>query len=202
MSSPTDEELLAGHLRGDTAAFRQLVERHHREVFRFIVRFTGSAAAAEDVVQEAFLQVHVAAASFDRDRKLKPWLFTIAANKARDYLRSRSRRKELPLDAPIRGQDDADAQRFFAMMAEQGPTPAEEVEREERSRLVREVVHAMPATLREVLLLAYFHGFPYKDMAEILGIPLGTVKSRLHSAVAGFGKLFRARLNPERGRDV
>ena len=194
--------MLAGHLRGDTAAFRQLVERHHREMFRFIVRFTGSAAAAEDVVQEAFLQVHVAAARFDRDRKLKPWLFTIAANKARDYLRSRSRRKELPLDAPIPGKDDADAQRFFAMMAEQGPTPAENVEREERSRLVREVVHAMPATLREVLLLAYFHGFPYKDMAEILDIPLGTVKSRLHSAVASFGKLFRARLNPERGRDV
>ena len=202
MSSPTDEQLLAEHIRGGEVAFRMLVERHYRELSSFIVRFTGSTAAAEDVVQEAFLQVHVAATSFDPQRRLKPWLFTIAANKARDYLRSRTRRKEVPLDASVSSGDDPEAQRFLELMANDGPAPIDDIEEAERSAMVREVVDQLPPTLREVLVLAYFHGFPYKEMADILDIPLGTVKSRLHSAVAGFGRLFREEQNRRGGADV
>jgi RNA polymerase sigma-70 factor (ECF subfamily) len=202
VSSPTDEQLLANHLKGDPDAFGSLVDRHHRELFGFIVRFTGSRAAAEDVVQEAFLQVHLAATSFDPERRLKPWLFTIAANKARDFLRSRVRRREVPLDAPVDLRADSDEERFLALMANAGPTPVADLERAETGLMVRETVGQLPPALREVLLLAYFHNFAYKEMADILDIPLGTVKSRLHSAVGRFAKLFRAGQNRRGGKAV
>lgn len=202
MDHTTDEKLLADYLEGDAHAFRQLVERHHRELFQFVFRFTGSTAAAEDVVQETFVQLHMAAASFDPERKLKPWMFTIGANKARDYLRGRSRRREVPLDAPLSGDGEAGGQRFFDLMSDDGPTPPENLDSHEQAELVRKVVNQMPPALREVLVLAYFHHFPYKQMAEILEIPLGTVKSRLHSAVAYFGEQFRRDQNLVEEPDV
>ena len=192
MSAPTDEELLAEYLAGHADRFELLVRRHSDELFRFVVRFTGNAATAEDIVQEAFLQVHLAASSFDRQRRFKPWLFTIAANKARDMLRGRARRPEVPLDAFVGTGDDEEGRRFLDFLADPSGAPAGILETDERKELVRKIVQAMPAHLREVLVLAYFHRFPYMDMAEILGIPLGTVKSRLHAAVACFAKAYQA----------
>lgn len=198
----TDEQLLAKYLAGDKPAFRALVDRHHRELYQFVFRFTGSAAAAEDVVQDTFVQMHVAAESFDPHRRLKPWLFTIGANKARDYLRGRTRRKEVPLDAPLSGDGESGGQRFFDLMADDGPSPMANVASSEQAELVRKIVDQMPPALREVLVMAYFHHFPYKDMAEMLNIPLGTVKSRLHSAVGHFGEQFKKAQNPPEGGDV
>ena len=189
MTAPTDEQLLARHLEGDESAFRQLVERHHRELFQFVFRFTHSTAAADDVVQDTFLQLHLAGQTFDPSRRLKPWLFTIAANKARDHLRSRTRRRELPLDASVGGEDDTD-QSFLSLLGDGASEPSSELEEEEERELVRKVVDQMPANLAEALILAYFHKFPYKDIAEMLDIPLGTVKSRLHAAVAHFGSRY------------
>ena len=87
----SDSELLRRHLEGDADAFAALVRRYRRELFGFLVRFTADSALADDVFQEAFLQLHLSAGAFDLSRRLKPWLFTIAANKARDALRSRAR---------------------------------------------------------------------------------------------------------------
>ena len=105
-SKVTDEELLRLHLSGQQGAFESLVRRRGPEVFRFLVRFTGNRALADDVFQETFLQVHLAADRFDLSRRFKPWLFTIAANKARDALRSRSRRRAAPLDARMGHDSD------------------------------------------------------------------------------------------------
>ena len=103
---PSDEELLARHIAGEPNHFEVLVKRYSSELYQFVVRFTGSRTMADDVVQETFLQVHLAASSFDPTRRFKPWLFTIAANKARDMLRSKARRPEIPLDATIRDSED------------------------------------------------------------------------------------------------
>ena len=188
----SDEELLAKHIAGQPDHFEVLVERYSSELYQFLARFTGSRAMAEDVVQEAFLQVHLAASSFDPTRRFKPWLFTIAANKARDMLRSKARHPEMPLDASIRGSDDS--QSFMAFLADEENRPERPLEESEQRELVRRVVDQMPANLREVLILAYFQKFPYKEMADILGIPLGTVKSRLHTAVAHFARAYRSRI--------
>lgn len=191
VDAPTDERLLADYFAGDRGTFAVLVRRYHQELYQFVLRFTNSSAAAEDVVQEAFLQVHLAADSFDPSRRFKPWLFTIAANKARDWLRARSRRHEVPLDAPIGGGDEG-GESFGGLLTD-NQTPVEEaLAAEEKRRLVQRVVREMPDHLREVLVLGYFHRFPYKEMAEVLGVPLGTVKSRLHGAVAHFARRYRA----------
>ncbi|KKL72826.1 hypothetical protein LCGC14_2081040, partial [marine sediment metagenome] len=97
----TDEQLLYRYTQGETAAFETLVRRYRVELFRFLARFLGDRTLAEDVFQEAFLQVHLSAGGFDVTRRLKPWLYTIAANKARDAIRHRSRRSAAALDAKI-----------------------------------------------------------------------------------------------------
>ncbi len=186
----TDEELLGAYVAGDRAAFTTLVERYRHELLHFLTRFLGSRAAAEDVFQDTFLQVHLSADTFDTDRRLKPWLFTIAANKGRDYHRKHGRRQPVSLSAAIGG--DGDGQRFVDLMEADLPTPETPVADAERSRLVKQVVDTMPGHLREIILLSYFQRMSYGQIAESLEIPLGTVKSRLHTAVAAFARAWTA----------
>lgn len=193
---PSDEELLSSYRHGDRDAFAELVHRYERELFHFLVRFLGDRAAAEDVFQETFLQVHQSAEQFDLDRRLRPWLFTIAANKARDLMRQRARRPTNPLEAPISGGDDDGGGRFIDLMEASIAMPDEPMQKQEVQQRVQGIVMAMPHHFREILLLSYFHQFPYKQISDMLGIPLGTVKSRLHAAVASFAERWEA-TNPK-----
>lgn len=194
----SDEQLLADYRAGDKSSFAELVGRYQRELYHFLVRFLGNRAAAEDVFQETFLQVHQSAEQFDPQRRFRPWLFTIAANKARDLIRSQARRPTNPLQASISAGDDESGE-FIDLMQSATSMPGEPLEREELQKQVQGTVSNMPEHLREILLLSYFHQFPYKQISEILDIPLGTVKSRLHAAVAHFADRWRAgTVNPGR----
>ncbi len=188
---PPDEQLLADYRAGDKTRFAILVMRYQRELYHFLVRFLGDRAAAEDVFQETFLQVHQSADQFDLQRRFRPWLFTIAANKARDLIRSQARRPTNPLQASISPGDD-DSGEFIDLMQAASSMPGEPMERQELAQQVQKTVMGMPEHLREILLLSYFHQFPYKQIGDILDIPLGTVKSRLHAAVAHFADRWRA----------
>jgi RNA polymerase sigma-70 factor, ECF subfamily len=194
MNDVTDEKLLEAYRRGDRASFSKLVSRYHRELFHFLVRFLGDRAAAEDMFQETFLQVHQSADTFDPQRRFRPWLFTIAANKARDLIRAQSRRPTNPLQAAIH-QGDEQSGEFIDLIQSAEPLPEEPLQRKELQQQVQRTVMEMPAHLREILLLSYFHQFPYRQIGTILGIPLGTVKSRLHAAVAYFADNWK-RTNP------
>jgi RNA polymerase sigma-70 factor (ECF subfamily) len=187
----TDEQLLADYREGDRNAFTQLMSRYQRELYHFLVRFLGDRAAAEDVFQETFLQVHQSAEQFDLSRRFRPWLFTIAANKARDLIRSQARRPTNPLQASISPGDDESGE-FIDLMQSTATMPDDAMQREELQELVKKTVMHMPEHLREILLLSYFHQFPYKQIGDILDIPLGTVKSRLHAAVAHFADRWRS----------
>ena len=195
-NEPTDEQLLSDYRTGDKGAFAQLVSRYHRELYHFLVRFLGNRTSAEDIFQETFLQVHQSAEQFDLQRRFRPWLFTIAANKARDLIRSQARRPTNPLQASISPGDDESGE-FIDLMQSTAELPSEPMEKRELQKLVHDTVSAMPEHLREILLLSYFHQFPYKQISEILDIPLGTVKSRLHAAVAHFADRWRA-MNPKK----
>jgi RNA polymerase sigma-70 factor (ECF subfamily) len=188
---PSDERLLDDYRHGDKAAFAKLVARYHRELYHFLVRFLANRAAAEDVFQETFLQVHQSAQTFDSSRRFRPWLFTIAANKARDLLRSQSRRPINPLQASI-DRNDSEGREFIDLLPSLAELPGDALEREEMEQRVHDTVTGMPEPLREIILLSYFHQFPYKQIGEILNIPLGTVKSRLHAAVAHFADRWRS----------
>jgi RNA polymerase sigma-70 factor (ECF subfamily) len=187
----SDEQLLEAYRHGDKTGFSHLVERYQRELFHFLVRFLGDRAAAEDVFQETFLQVHQSADQFDLSRRFRPWLFTIAANKARDLMRSQARRPANPLQASISPGNDEGGQ-FIDLMESASAAPGARLEKEELQRLVHKTVMEMPDHLREILLLSYFHQFPYRQISDILNIPLGTVKSRLHASVAHFADRWRA----------
>ncbi|RJP41142.1 MAG: RNA polymerase sigma factor [Phycisphaerales bacterium] len=196
-AAPTDERLMRDFVRGDRAGFELLVHRHSGELFRFVYRMTRDSAATEELVQEVFLQVSVSAARFDPDRPFKPWLYTIAANKTRDWLRSqRRRRKELPLGSEM--NDDLGGFRFRSVLAQEVKHPSHGLQAAESRRLVREIVECLRPDWREILVLAYFHRFEYRQIAEIIGIPLGTVKSRLHAAVASFAEAYRAATDPSK----
>lgn len=199
--SRTDEQLLAAFSEGDRAAFAELVERYRRELFHFLIRFTGNRASAEDVFQEAFLQVSQSVAQFDMSRRFRPWLFTIAANKARDMLRAQARRPAAPLQARIdNGQGDGGE--FIDLMQADVEVPDEPLQRRELQEAVQSTVMGMPEHLREIILLSYFHQFPYKQISDILQIPLGTVKSRLHAAVAHFADRWRRQHANQSGADA
>jgi len=185
-----DVELLRRHLEGDTGAFAALVDRYRKELFSFLIRFTGDVDLAEDVFQEAFLQLHISAATFDPERRLKPWLFTIAANKGRDAMRSRWRKQAAPLDATVAGAEDEQTS-YATLMPSSIPAPDENLANFETRQAVQNIVNRMPENLRVVLLLSYFHDFPYKDIADMLDVPLGTVKSRLHAALRYFARQWK-----------
>lgn len=190
MAGPSDEALFERYRGGDRSAFRELIERHYDDLMRFLLRMTGNRAMAEDVFQDAFLQVHVSSATFDAARRFRPWLFTIAANKARDALRRKTKRAEVDLMAPIGGQ--VGGATFVDLMELEEPGPEAGLDESDRDAMVQRALDSLPVTLREVLLLAYFQRLSYAQIADELGIPLGTVKSRLHSAVAAFADRWNA----------
>jgi len=189
----TDEQLLEASRRGDSAAFRTLVLRYQIDLIRFLTRLMGDRQLAEDAFQETFLQVYVSADTFDPTKRFKPWLFTIAANKGRDILRRKARRQTMDLSAPVGGRrggegEDAGGAEYVDLMEVNVPAPDVSALSDERDRLVQRAVDRMPPSLREILLLAYFQRLSYTQIAEDLEIPLGTVKSRLHAAVAAFAR--------------
>lgn len=188
VNAKSDEVLLADHVAGTPGAFDQLVARYVHELFGFLARFVGNPTAAEDLVQETFVQVHLAADTFDRERAFRPWLYTIAANKARDLLRSRGRRQTRSLDA-----GDEDGGGLAAGLEAGGTALPEALDDDEQRAAVRQIVQRMPEHLRTMLLLGYFQQLPYAEIADVLGIPVGTVKSRLHAAVGHFARLWKAR---------
>ena len=186
----SDEELLVGFLAGDDGAFAVLVERYSQELWEFVGRFVRSLTVAEDIVQETFIQVHQSAGGFDTSRRFRPWLFTIAANKARDHLRGRARKKEIPLSLGARPGDSEDVS-YLDFLSDASVAPSAALEDQERREVVRAVVSRMPDHLREVLILGYYNRLAYKEIAEVLSVPLGTVKSRLHAAVSYFATAYK-----------
>jgi RNA polymerase sigma-70 factor (ECF subfamily) len=198
-ASLPDEGLFERYLSGDTAAFRTLIERHADDLLRFLTRLVGDRAGAEDVFQETFLQIHQSAGTFDLSRRFKPWLFTIAANKGRDYLRRKGRRAALDLSAPVKGGRDEGGETFVDLLEIDLPGPEAPLENRDRDERVQRAIDRMPWALKEILLLSYFQRLSYAQIADDLEIPLGTVKSRLHAAVATFAKLWKS--EQEAGQD-
>jgi RNA polymerase sigma-70 factor (ECF subfamily) len=187
----TDAELLACFADGDEAAFRELVNRYKNGLYAFLKQFLNHQDMVEDAFQETFLQLFTSRASFDTSRPLRPWLFTIAANKAKDALRKRQRTAATPIGTIADSQEMSFDEVLNALTADD-TMPYEQLQESELSTQVGQVIADMPENLREILILAYFNKFSYKQMAQILSIPIGTVKSRLHTAVGRFAKEWKS----------
>jgi RNA polymerase sigma-70 factor (ECF subfamily) len=182
-SAPADEELLRRYRRhGDRRAFEQLVRRYEGELYSYLRRYLSDAAMAEDAFQATFLQVHLKCDQFDEARPFRPWLYTIATNQAIDAGRRNKRHRMVSLDRQNR-RGTSDAGSLLEMSASEGPGPVAALESSERRDLVRQAVADLPETLKSAVMLIYYQGLKYREAADVLDIPVGTVKSRLHAAV-------------------
>lgn len=182
-SSLTDEELLLKYRRtGDRSLFAQLVRRYQSELYSFLRRFLGNAEMAEDAFQAAFLQVHLKANQFEEGRRFRPWLYAIGTNQAIDAQRRNKRHRIASLDRPA--TDDADMGLMSDLLEAESVDPLNEISRLEQGAWVRGAVEGLSEQMRSVVHLVYYQGLSYREAAESLGIPVGTVKSRLHTAIA------------------
>lgn len=187
----SDGELLDRSAAGEEGAFREIVNRYKNGLYAFLRNFLNHADAIDDVFQETFLQLFTSQESFDRSRPLRPWLYTIAANKAKDALRKMQRTAAVPIGTMTESEDMSFGDMLNVLDSEE-QRPFEGLEKDETAVSVRRVVSNMPDNLREILVLAYFNKFSYKQMSQALRIPIGTVKSRLHTAVGRFAKEWKA----------
>jgi len=183
----TDGELLTLYIEGEETAFSEIVNRYKNGLYAFLRMFLNRRELVEDVFQETFLQLFNSKESFDTDRPLRPWLFTIAANKAKDALRKWQRKNAIPIGT-MTDSEDMSFDDMLNSVTSDSTMPYDELQRDETALRVRRIISDMPDNLREILIFAYFNRFSYKQMAEILSIPIGTVKSRLHTAVSRFSK--------------
>jgi RNA polymerase sigma-70 factor (ECF subfamily) len=165
VSDPSDESLLAAHLRGDPHAFGQLVARHERRVYGLCLRILGSREDAEDATQEAFLAALRKASTFRQAAAFTTWLYRVAVNAATDQARRRGRARLSPLDPEEVG-----------LAADPGGDPGELVA---TAVTVQAALAQVPEEFRVAVVLCDLYRVPYAEAAQILEVPVGTVKSRV-----------------------
>ena len=162
---------------GDEDAFRRLVERHSRGVFRLAFRMLGNEHDAEDAVQEAFWKAHRALPEFESRSQFSSWLHRITVNCAYDVLRRRARRAEDPLDTP--GDDEAPAAELPAL----GPLPDRLLFSKELERRMRVAVARLSDLERSVFLLRHHEGLALRDIGDAMGLDTNATKHALFRAV-------------------
>jgi len=179
----SDEDLLERFRRGEAEAFGILVRRYERELYGYLRRYLSDGCLAEDVFQNTFLQVYIKSGQYERGRPVRPWLYTIATHQAIDAMRRNGRHQAVSLDETRMEPGEGEVAGLLELLESQGPSPVEAATAQERRQQVRAGVDRLPEFLRQVLILAYYQGLKYREIADILSIPVGTVKSRLHAAL-------------------
>ncbi len=194
LSQLSDEELMSRYREeGQAAVFNELVHRYEHELYRYLARYLGDPTGAEDVFQNTFLQVHLKRGLFENGRPFRPWLYAIATHQAVDALRKAGRQPTVSLDQRVSApRSDSDAGNLIDLLVSEGSGPLAELQESERQQWVRESIARLPDTLRQTLILAYHQDLKFREIAEILKIPVGTVKSRLHAALEKLQQMARA----------
>jgi RNA polymerase sigma-70 factor, ECF subfamily len=188
----SDEELLDLFQKGTSEAFGALVRRYEGELYGYLRRYLNDGDLADDVFQNTFLQLYVKLHQYEPGRPVRPWLYAIATNQAIDALRRQRRHAFIRLHVDGDEARDCDEPQLMTLLENRGPSPLEQLQVEERKELVRNSVNRLPDFLKQVVILAYYQGLKYKEIAEILAIPVGTVKSRLHTAIGRLQEAWNA----------
>jgi len=175
---PTDEELVARSIEGDLESFNQLVVRWERPIYALAYRVIGREEDARDVCQETFLRAFRAIKGFKGQAKISSWLYRIALNLCRDWIR---RERRAPLVQAPEGLDPMD-------LANELPAPIESldetVSRREITSAVARAIAALPEEQRTAIILKEYHGLTFQEIADMLGCPLSTVKTRLYQGLS------------------
>jgi RNA polymerase sigma-70 factor (ECF subfamily) len=173
---------------GDSGAWAELVRTHHRRVYGLCYRFTGNAADAEDLTQDVFLKIYSNLTSFDMGRgSLQVWITTMTRNLLVDNFR---RTKNLRVTGSLdEGWDEADELRPSDRLTASGPSPHESAAQKELAKMVQGALAKVSPELREAVILRDLQDLDYKEIAQVLGIPEGTVKSRISRGRAELARL-------------
>lgn len=190
-TSLNDEELLVRYRQtGDRELFARLVHQYERELYNYLRRYLGDAQMAEDVFQATFLQVHLKCDQFQEGRRFRPWLYTIATHQAIDAQRRNKRHRMVSLDRSGGSDDNEDVGKLVDLLVSAEADPLQEIETAERGRQIRRAVDQLPEHMRTVVNLVYYQGMKYREAAEVMSVPVGTVKSRLHGAIIKLSQLW------------
>jgi RNA polymerase sigma-70 factor (ECF subfamily) len=178
-----EKQLVRLAQEGSPQAFEELVTKYQSKVFSMALSFTRNREAADDLAQEVFLKAYLALPRFHGRSEFGTWLYRISINHVRDYLRKKSRAKEVPLD---------DVREIAFSDKEQTERAEQEREAEARRTLVQRVVQTLPEKYRVILTLRDIQGLAYEEIAGVLRLSPGTVDSRLHRA----RRMLRGKLAP------
>ena len=180
-SARKDMTLIRAFQGGDKAAFDELVLKHQHKLYNLCYRFLGDYQEANDSAQETFIKVYRSLKKFRLESAFSTWLYRIAVNTCKNKLKSaeyRQKKKMVSLDNPVSLDHSSPA----IEIKDETHSPAMELEKKERVRLIQEAINALPPGQKEVVTLRDIEGFSYEEIAQITGINLGTVKSRLARA--------------------
>jgi RNA polymerase sigma-70 factor (ECF subfamily) len=181
-----DGDVVSAFLAGEERAFEELVDRYQGRLLNFVYRTIGDRDRAEDLVQEVFIRVYRHIGRFDRSKKFSTWIYTIASNLAKNELRNRSR-NPLVLFQTIKAKFE-DEER--PLQFEDVTSRPDDLFRKRHLRdMVEQTVGQLPAHHREVFVLRELEGKSYEEIADITGVNLGTVKSRLNRARTAFADI-------------
>jgi len=180
----TDKSLLCAHCRGDKEAFGELVRRYGPALLGYLMKLCGKKEDAEDLFQETFRRVHEKAHTLQGN--FKPWLFSIATNLALSSLRKRKGPLTVSLGKDCAGNPGLELVAVTAVDNDDGPL--EQVIIAERKQQVRQAVASLPVSQRVTLILAYYQKLSYRQVAQILGCSIGTVKTHMHRALQTLAK--------------
>jgi RNA polymerase sigma-70 factor (ECF subfamily) len=176
-----DEDLMVRYQQGEVRAFEVLLTRHRKPVYNFILRFVGDKETAEDLLQEAFMRVIRGAEAYKRQAKFTTWLYTIARNLCVDQTRRRKHRKHASLDAPMDATDDSGTL-LDVIPSNEMASDRKSVNKQLFASMQR-AIDALGEEQREVFLMREFLDMPFKQIAEVVGVPENTVKSRMRYAL-------------------
>jgi RNA polymerase sigma-70 factor (ECF subfamily) len=176
--SPSDRVLITRCQRGDIEAFNLLVQRYERVVFNFAYRLAGNYDDANDVAQDAFVRAYSAIHTFRGDSAFSTWIFRITTNLYLDEKKRRKTRNATSLDEVI-ALEESSVER---QIEDPSPTPEEVLTNNERSDLIAKAIQSLPEFQRTMVVLYHVENKAYEEIAEIMDLPIGTVKSRLNRA--------------------
>ena len=176
LSATADSDLVVRAIAGREDGFEELVRRYQRPIVAYVYRMVGDYDAALDLTQEVFIKVYNSLARYRAEFKFSTWIYRIAHNSAIDHLRRHNPR----LEDLERG--DGEGGSYEKPFASGAPTPEQLSERSERRAEIEEVVATLPPAYRELITLRHALDFSYDEIAEVTGLPLGTVKNRIFRA--------------------
>jgi RNA polymerase sigma-70 factor, ECF subfamily len=181
VDAASDEDLMVQYQSGEVRAFEILLTRHRKPVFNFILRYVGDKETAEDLLQETFMRVIKGADAYKRQAKFTTWLYTIARNLCVDQTRRRKHRRHASLDAPMAATEDSGSL-MDVIPGNEMPSDRKSVNKELHETMQRAIA-ALSDEQREVFLMREFLDLPFKQIAEVVGVPENTVKSRMRYAL-------------------